>query len=164
MTHSMNEFAALAAQAAAGAGATTAQAGAFGAAAARHLAAGRDAADLGAALSALPGGPIRALPDWLAQAVEAAEGPQVAISLPAGSLAGLARSYVETCVWRCHAGAGPEELVLDLGQPAAPASPARLSPPPDLLATMRSHAARRLVPESARSRAAGAGAGLIDSD
>lgn len=164
MTHSMNEFAGLAAQAAAGAGATTAQAGAFGAAAARHLAAGRDAAELRAALSALPGGPIRALPDWLAQTVEAAGGAQVTLSLPAGPAAGLARSYAETCVWRCHAGAGPGELGLDLGQPAAPASPARLSPPPDLLTAMRSLAARRLVPESARSRAAGAGAGLIDSD
>ena len=162
MTHSMNEFAALAAQAAAGAGATTAQAGAFGAAAARHLAAGRDAADLGAALSSLPGGPIRALPDWLNQTVEAAGGVQVTLSLPAGFSAELARSYAETCVWRCHA--GPGELTLDLGQPAAPASPARLSPPPNLIAAMRSLAARRLVPESARSRAAGAGAGLIDSD
>jgi hypothetical protein len=62
MTYSVNEVQMLAQKAARGAGAHPAQAAHFGRAVVCHLAAGREASDLSAALEALPGGPVQTLP------------------------------------------------------------------------------------------------------
>ena len=162
MTYSMTEIAALAAQAAAGAGATPAQSSAFGAAAVRHLVLGRAADDLPAALDALPGGPIRDLPVWLARGIEAADADHVELILPEDRWADLARSYAEASVWATETSG--DRVVVDLSRPAVAAPPSRLDPDGGLLGQMRSLAALTLVPESAQSRARGAGAGLTDSD
>ena len=162
MTYSMTEIAALAAQAAAGGGATPAQSSAFGAATVRHLALGRGADDLPAALDALPAGPIRDLPVWLARGIEAAVADHVELILREDRWADLARSYAEANVWAANTTG--DRVVFDLSRPAAAAPPVRLDMNSGLLGQMRTLAARRLVPESAQSRARGAGAGLTDSD
>ncbi|APE44237.1 hypothetical protein BOO69_13140 [Sulfitobacter alexandrii] len=147
----------------AGGGRAPAQAEDFGRAALRHLVAHRPSADLVAALAALPGGPILALP--LAMMRLLADPGRDAI-LPDPFPEPLLRSYVEAQPFAIalHPAATGLRAVWDCETPAAPPEASRIDLPESLRALLQTYADRLLVPESDRSRLGGAGAGLSDND
>lgn len=162
MTLSMNEIQALAAKAARGAGAPPAQAAQFGAAAAAHLGAGRDVADLNAALGALPQGPILTLPLTIARIAETARDGLATGVIPAEDIA-LAASYAAVLpqlAWLSAEGV----LALDLTKLARKLTVQRIVLPAEILSDWAVLAARLLVPDTDASRRSGAGAGLDDND
>ena len=168
MSWSSNEVLTLASKAARGAGAPPWQAIEFGRAALRHLSAGRDPADLVAALAALPGGPILTLPQRLAELVEtggvgegAVASGEIATDTPA-----LALSYLEARPFETTATPGAQGIAVRLAvtEPARRTLPQRLALPEEIAARLEALAARTYVPESEASRRAGAGAGLTDND
>lgn len=163
MIGSANEVMNLAAKAARGGGAPVAQAYAFGRAAACHLIAGRPAADLGAALDALPSGPILDLPVLL---MACAEARQHEATIPAGPLPELTLSYAQTQSFACTAILCGSQLTVSqtFDQQAVQTPAKRVTLPDTLAAKMQTLAARLLVPETEASRLAGAGAGLTDND
>jgi len=100
MTLSMNEIQTLAAKDARGACAPPAQAAQFGAAAAAHLVARRNAADLSAALGSLPQGLILTLPLVIARIVEPARDGLATGAVPEDGIV-LAVSNAACCrIWR----------------------------------------------------------------
>jgi hypothetical protein len=159
MTRSMNEVMVLATKAARGAGAPPAQAAQFGAAAAAHLAAGRDVRSLHKALIALPDGPIIALPLEILRIAETilARGPLQSADID------LVQSYVSTLPYQAHL-SREHLLELDLTKPATRIPVQRIELPDELYVEWSRLAARMLVPESDASRLSGAGAGLSDND
>jgi hypothetical protein len=163
MIGSVNEITNLAAKAARGAGAPQAQAEAFGRAAARHLAEGRDTDELAAALAALPGGIILEMPLAL---MRVAEDRLTQARIAAGALPDLACSYAQSQGFACAVRREGADLVLSpqYDQPPPVLRMARLSLPGPLVDEMQQLAARLLVPETEASRLRGAGAGLTDND
>lgn len=167
MICSANEVMTVASKAAHGGGASAGAAALFGKAALCHVMAGRDLDDLSRALGALPEGPVATMPLLIAQTLEAASGAAPSRGLPRGSDTALLQSYAEALpyfgtvedVSDTHV-----NLRLDPSQPAARRTASRVTLPDALYAQMATLAARRLVPDSAASRAAGAGAGLSDND
>jgi hypothetical protein len=162
VSRSVNEVTGLAAKAARGAGAPPAQAAQFGAAAAVFLQRGGDPHSLTAALAALPAGPVMALPVALARLAE---------TQTDGSAQGvlgvdhdeLFYSYIAALP--CHARITQDGVVrLDLNRPAPRGAGGRIDLPDDVIAAWSILAARILVPDTASSRASGAGAGLSDND
>ena len=166
MKLSLNEVTALAAKAARGAGAPPAQAAEFGRAAARHLAAERDAQDLAEALSALPSGPTLHLPLMVMRLAEEVADGQARARIPRPEMTDLLRSYFDAqpCAIVSEEVGDTFEITLNLGDPAAPPPKTRLEVPEDLFTRISDLAARILVPESEASRRSGAGAGLTDND
>ena len=162
MTRSANEVMSLATKAARGAGSPPAQAAQFGSAAVVHLTQGRDIAALSAALAALPGGPILALPLVLTRIAEAqVEGTATGLIDQAEDT--LAQSYVDALP--CAAALTADGTVhLDLHRPARRASVQRIDLPEKIYADWSALAAALFVPESDASRLSGAGAGLTDND
>ncbi len=162
MTRSVNEVTGLAVKAARGAGAPPAQAAQFGAAAVVHICAGRDVQVLGAALDALPAGPIIEYPLVLARIAEAqVEG--IAEGAFEVDEEELARSYIEALP--CQASLTTDcVLHLDLNRPAERRQLPRIELPDEVHAKWSALAAKLLVPESDASRISGAGAGLTDND
>ncbi|MEM6306199.1 MAG: hypothetical protein AAF744_15895 [Pseudomonadota bacterium] len=160
---SANEVMSLAARAARGAGAPPAQASAFGAAALRHLAAGRASEHLSDALNALPKGPIMTLPAALTRLLESAQGPQLSGKLPAHV---LSASYAEAQPFAASFSATADGPIVtyDLTAPATKPAAARVTLPDALAAKLHQLAARTYVPETESSRLSGAGAGLTDND
>lgn len=166
MKCSANEVMTLAAKAARGAGAPPAQAADFGAAALRHLQAGREVDMLIDALKALPSGPVIALPLVLMQILENSTDGIAEGGLEPGSNATLIQSYLDAQPFETQLEnqAGSFHITLfPTKLKAAPLMP-RVDAPDDLLASFQSYAARILVPESDASRLSGAGAGLTDND
>jgi hypothetical protein len=145
----------LAAKAARGAGAPSAQAANYGRAAVRHLCSGRAEDDLRLALITLPEGPILALPLKLTECE--------AGILESDGWDALARSYVEALPFEASLDADMN-LVFDLAHPARHSVPARCELPMKINSLWCDLAAKTLVPESDASRISGAGAGLSDND
>ncbi|KUF12198.1 hypothetical protein [Pseudoponticoccus marisrubri] len=173
MTRSASEIAALAREAARGAGFPPAQADSFGRAAVLHLARGGDEATLRAALADPADSPILRLP-LLAEDILRAltlAGPQVEMTLHPGDAA-LAPAYIalldiaiETLeIVPGSDGAQRLRVHADAERVAATALPARLAVSESLAAELGALADRTLVPASEQSRSAGAGAGDIDND
>lgn len=162
VTRSANEVMVLATKAARGAGAPPAQAAQFGAAAVVHLTAGRDIAELDAALAALPDGPIIGFPLALTRIAESqAEGIATGVLDPADGT--LGQSYVAAL--SCAAALTKDGTVhLDLNRPAPRASVQRIELSEETCTAWTALAAALLVPESDASRLSGAGAGLSDND
>ncbi len=161
------EIAALAERAARGAGFPPAQSAQFGRAAALHLASGGDSAALSDALATARKGPVlrlALLQDDLARAMTAA-GPDIVLSIEPDDVA-LAPAYValfprDVSVVEIVKGSPPRpaRLHLRFGSDAV-ARPARLSRatvPEKLWQSFKALAARMDVPDSAESRARGAG-------
>lgn len=164
MSWSVTEIAALAAKAARGAGAPPLQAARFGQAAARHLAAGRDGGVLKAALAALPAGPVLQVPIALDAALACG---QADAPLHPGDVApDFLCSYVECLPFQAALAQERDRLLLrvDLSHPAPQQRPARIICDADFIAELEHLAARTYVPDTAQSRARGAGAGLTDND
>lgn len=153
----------MAAKAARGAGAPPEQAAEFGKAALMHLIAGRPAEDIETALAALPTGPILDLPVAIRRTLETAQEATATLLLPKEPPAPLFLSYLEAQPFAVER-AGEDQIVLHLKVPAAPMSILRVHPPNWLWAQMSDLARQILVPDTAASRAAGAGAGQIDND
>ncbi len=156
-TLSVNELQGLATKAARGAGVPPEQAARYGAAAACHLAARRDPADLRMALDSpqiatglgtfatcLPAGPFTHTTDT----------PRLALSF-LDALPGTVS---------VKATSGTLNGTHDPLTPGATALPPRLSAPGALMAFWSDLAARTYVPETEHSRLKGAGAGLTDND
>lgn len=157
------EIEALAGKAARGAGAPPAQAARFGVAAAHHLVSGRDAESLERALADATNGPILAYP--LALDAVLADGGCGALD-DVGETP-LLLSYIEVLPFAARLtsdGSGSLWLEVDLACPRKTLPIARITGCDALVAQMQALAARTLVPESEQSRAAGAGAGLVDND
>lgn len=163
MTRSANEVMTLAAKAARGAGAPPAQAAHFGRAALCHLSADRPEANLTAALDALPGGPIIALPRFFAQLAEHAVDGMAQGTLVAEE---LNISYAEAQAFDCQTTATSESLTvtMDLTKPAERHTLKRIVLSDAFFYKLENLAAKLLVPESDASRLSGAGAGLTDND
>lgn len=163
MIGSANEVMNLAAKAARGGGAPVAQAYAFGRAATCHLIADRPAADLDAALDALPKGPILDLPLLL---MACAETRQPEATIPAGPLPDLTLSYAQSQPFACTATPSGSHITLSqaFDKPANQLPVKRVMLPDALAARLQTLAAGLLVPETEASRRAGAGAGLTDND
>ncbi|WP_436397561.1 hypothetical protein [Roseobacter sp. S98] len=163
MSWSATEVSALAAKAARGAGAPPDQAARFGTAAAFHLMIGNAPQDLRLALQALPdGGPVMRLPVVLDEAVS--EGGRVFEMLPPDA---LVRAYVAVLPFAATLAAADNDhwrVSVNVTKPAPKIEPLRITGCADLIDEMTGLAARTFVPESAASRAAGAGAGLTDND
>ena len=155
MSFSMTELSALATKAARGAGAPAGQAARFGAAAARHMQAERDAEALVLALDALPYGPIIDLPRVLDAALTKAS--------PKIETEPLLESYLDVLPCVAAYNARTRRLEIDKDTPA-PVHRGRIHGYADLISQMEALAARTYVPDSAASRAGGAGAGLTDND
>jgi len=167
MICSANEVMTLAAKAARGAGAPSAQASRFGEAALCHFVANRDPQPLKQALDDLPMGAILDLPVYLMSCAEAAtNGVFEGISLRHKDAA-LFDSYLDALPYgsdsRLIEGGGVR-FRLFFNQPQRPVPPARVDLPDPLARHLQSLAARILVPESDASRRSGAGAGLTDND
>lgn len=161
-----NELVALASKAARGAGAPPQQAADFGRAALCHFQAGRAPQHLRSALAALPTGPILDLPLALIRIVERADGDAATGVLDLDAPADLIESYLEAqpfAVTSSHAQRGIE-ITCSLSTPAQRRPPVRITLPGGLAMQMTDDAARLLVPDTAASRASGAGAGLTDND
>jgi hypothetical protein len=166
MNWSVAEICALATKAARGAGAPAAQAERFGRAACLHLMNERDADALAAALDALPGGPILAIPRAIDGAL-ARLGQSNLCTLGPLAQDDLLRSYVEALPFAAHLESGrDDELVLcvDVTQPQPKTMPRRISRCQELLCHMQKLAERTFVPDSDTSRQSGAGAGTSDND
>ena len=166
MILSGNELVALAAKAARGAGAPPQQAADFGAAAMRHFQAGRPPQHLRAALQDLPDGVILDLPLALTRIVEGAQGGQARGVVQSDAHTELVQSYLEAQPFAVTASATPAGLVAvcALETPAPRPAALRVTLPGGLARLMTDLAARLLVPDTAASRAGGAGAGLTDND
>lgn len=165
MSWSRAEIAALAGKAARGVGAPPAQAALFGAAAALHLAQGRDPDLLTEALSAVPGGAIIALPLVLQQVLLASR-TDAEVEIAWDGDVDLLRSYLDTLHFACQLETDRPEKVTARFVPktAAEQTPCRICGCEALLAQMTGLAARTLVPDSAASRSGGAGARTGDDD
>lgn len=166
MILSGNELVALATKAARGAGAPPQQAAAFGRAALCHFQAGRAPQHLRAALDALPTGPILEIPLALTRLMEAAEGDVAEGVLRADAPSDFIQSYLEAQPFAITATASQDGFVLTcaLSTPAPRVPSVRVTLPGGLAARMTALAAQLLVPDTAASRAGGAGAGLTDND
>ena len=163
MKLSVNEVMSLAARAARGAGAPPAQAAAFGRAAMFHLAAGRAAGPLTAALKSLPQGPILTLPlDFIRVLTEDCS----EIPLPPDVATELVQSYAEaqSFLTTLHPEGPQMQITVDRKSPSPGPAISRITMSEDLFTFLNHLAARILVPESEASRIAGAGAGLTDND
>lgn len=163
MNLSVNEVMSLAARAARGAGAPPAQAAAFGRAAMFHLAAGRAAGTLTAALESLPQGPILTLPlDFIRVLTEDCS----EIPLPPDVATELVQSYAEAqpFLTTLHPEGPQMQITVDRKSPSPGPAISRITMSEDLFTFLNHLAARILVPESEASRIAGAGAGLTDND
>jgi hypothetical protein len=159
-TCSANEIEGLAARAARGAGAGVAQAAHFGRAAAMHLARGGAGADLLAALDALPGGPVNAVP----LALLAGEGE---VRIATGGHDALAESYLAALPFAAQVtgrDAGGLRAHLSRADRRAVSLPARIALDACTQGALSAFAARTYVPQSETSRLSGAGAGLTDND
>ena len=166
MTWSAAEIWALGTKAARGAGAPPAQAARFGQVAPHHLMTGRDATLLGAALDALPDGPVLSFPLAVDRALIALaqEGEAVVQGVPFDA---LLQSYVDTLPFEVAVTqTGHDRLVLkgNLAVPRAAVTLKRIVGCDALIDQMQRLAARTFVPESHVSRRSGAGAGLTDND
>lgn len=165
MTRSANEVMVLAAKAARGAGAPPAQASEFGRAVVRHIHAGRDLRYISQALEAVPKGPIIDFPIAFTRVLESGGTPARG-QVEASAWLPLAQSYADALPYAAQVNVmgAVLDITADLQQPAAHVSLGRLTLPDAFLNQMNTLAARILVPESAASRLAGAGAGLTDND
>lgn len=164
MICSANEVATLAAKAARGAGAPSAQAAMFGRAAFCHLVAPRDPQLLSAALDALPDGPILDHPLMILKLLERAQEDLITFHQPASD---LLLSYVGALPYSIETKTQPDgqvTITIDLNTPKRPLPIPRVALPPSLSAMLQSLAAKTLVPDTATSRLSGAGAGLTDND
>ena len=163
MKRSWSETQAMAERAACGAEVPFAQAARFGAAAACHLAAGRDPAEIGLVLAA-PDALVRLslAVERLIERASMKPGAQEMAETPRD----LALSYIESmpCAALVERGDTALHVNVDLASPAERIRPARVDVPDDLWAQMEMLAARTYVPDSAASREQGAGAGLMDLD
>lgn len=166
MNASWNEIAALAGKAARGAGAPPAQAASFGRAAASHLAQTRPESEIKTALDMLPQGPILSLPTALHSILASRKDGTAEGVIDAALTPKLAQSYVECLpVAATQKRAGDQIILrLDLDAPTPDRSAPRVNLSLDLYYMMQELAARTYVPDSAASRASGAGAGLTDND
>ncbi|MEM7519781.1 MAG: hypothetical protein AAF307_01985 [Pseudomonadota bacterium] len=150
----------LATKAARGAGAPPGQAADFGRAAVQYLMERKPESALIAALEALPAGPITAVPVALARRVEDPD-MGVALSDPLG----LLLSYVAAHpLLEGHKGDDGAVTVDLRTEPKTVRPVARVEVSQGLVDHLQSLAAKTFVPESAASRAAGAGSGLSDND
>lgn len=163
VTLSANEVLNLAAKAARGAGAPPAQAAAFGRAAVAFLLAGHDPADLSEALADLPGGPVIALPLEIHRIMETADAGQAAGPFSDQGYPRLAAAYIAVLPFEAHLDASCR-LNMRLDRPANRHASGRIALSDARVAEWSAYAARLLVPETAASRQAGAGAGLTDND
>ncbi|MEL7100475.1 MAG: hypothetical protein AAGM84_16745 [Pseudomonadota bacterium] len=134
------ETTALATRAARGAGLPPGQAILYGAASAHHLAAGRDPHALAAALS------DPQIPSLITRIASLAPGPH---SAPDHPLTDALLAALPGHATRSH---------YDPDTPAPHRAPARVDPPPDLIALWHDCAAKTYVPESEASRANAGGA------
>ncbi len=163
MKLSVNEVMSLAARAARGAGAPPAQAAAFGRAAMFHLAAGRAAGTLTAALEALPRGAILSLPLVFIRVLteECSDTP-----LPPDVDTALVQSYAEaqTFLTTLHPEGPQMQITVDRKSASPGPAISRITMSEDLFTFLNHLAAGILVPESEASRIGGAGAGLTDND
>lgn len=167
VTRSANEVQNLIAKAARGAGAPAAQAAEFGRAAVFHLKAGRVEDDLWRAIEALPSGPIIALPLALTRLIEKAQDGQIAEGLLRCDPAPLlALSYAEALPMKNSAKAVETgaSVSIETTVPAPRAAVERLTLSESFVAFLNDNLAKTLVPDTAASRAGGAGAGLSDND
>lgn len=166
MILSANELIALASKAARGAGAPPQQAADFGRAALCHLRTGRAPQHLRAALDALPTGPVLDVPVGITRIIERADGAEAVGVFIVDAPTDLLLSYLEALPCAVQAQPSNEGLsvVISLETPAPAASAVRITLPGGLASRMGELAALLLVPDTAASRASGAGAGLTDND
>ena len=166
MTVSITEFRALATKAALGAGLPPGQAQDFGRAALLHLCARRVATELQDALDLGPTGPLTTVPLAILSVLETRSDRTAIGTIQADRFAGLIQSYLESQPYAVTVTSEPEgfRVTFDLETPNAWAAPTRLDVPTALLTQFSQLAALTFVPDSAQSRAAGAGAGLTDND
>ena len=78
----------------------------------------------------------------------------------------LVLSFLDAQPFATQANVVPDgiDVTCKVETPAARLPPVRITLPAGLARVMQSHAAKRLVPDTAASRAGGAGAGLTDND
>lgn len=165
MSRSWNDVQSKATRAAMGAGVPPAQALAFGAMAARHLADGGDEGALGACLNTPA--QIVVLAGQIEELVEAASISQGPVQLaPADKDRDLLMSWARSLPCQCDAQSDDTGLAftLALTQPSRLARPDRVRVGDALWAAMDALAIQTYVPDSAASQAFGAGAGLMDID
>lgn len=166
MTHSWTEVQALGVKAASGAGVPPAQALAFGAMLARHLADGGDEAPIAAALMA---------PDTIVALALRVEKVIEGASMNAGAVTVRERDAGQRAMLVSWLSGLPCQTdlklvddaitaTLQLAAPSDRSRPDRVPLGPDLQAQMQALAAKTLVPDSDASRSGGAGAGLMDLD
>lgn len=166
MILSANELVALATKAARGAGAPPQQAADFGRAALCHFQRGRAPQHLRAALDALPGGPILDVPLGVTRIIEGADCAEAIGVLTLDVPVDLLQSYLDALPYAVETKPSNAGLsvVVSLETPTPAASAVRITLPGGLASRMGELAARLLVPDTAASRASGAGAGLTDND
>lgn len=165
MSWSASEISALAEKAARGAGAPPLQAARFGQVAVLHLESGRPQEALFDALEALPEGPILSYALTVDAALEAC-GRGVPAYLDQTPRDALLDSYVEALPFVARIQSDPHNprLRADFSTPRPPRHPRRIKGCSALVARMQDLAELTFVPDNARSRSAGAGAGLSDND
>lgn len=166
MILSANEMVALATKAARGAGAPAQQAADFGNAALCHFQMGRAPQHLRGALDALPTGSILNVPLAITRIMESAEEAEAVGVLTLDAPTDLLHSYLEALPFAVKTEPASAGLAvsISLETPTPPALAVRITLPGGLAGRMTELAARLLVPDTAASRASGAGAGLTDND
>ncbi|WP_299623774.1 hypothetical protein [uncultured Tateyamaria sp.] len=166
MTHSWTEVQALGVKAASGAGVPPAQALAFGAMVARHLADGGAETPIAAALRAPDS--IVALALRVEKVIEGASMNASAVTVreaDAGARA-LLFSWLSGLPCQTALTLADDTIIasLNLAAPSDRSRPDRVPLGPELQEQMQELAAKTYVPDSDASRSAGAGAGLMDLD
>ena len=166
MTRSWTEVQALGTRAAAGAGVPAAQALAFGAMLARHLADGGAEAPLQSALDRPER--IVALAQRVEEVVEAASvSPRPVKTLePDTDQRALLVSWLNALPCRTAVDVSGDKVLaaLDMSAPSLHGRPERLTVDAAFEELLKTLAARTYVADSEASRALGAGAGLMDND
>lgn len=163
---SWTEIQALAVKAATGAAVPPAQALAFGAMATRHLADGGAEAPLADALRSPD--TILTLAHQVEEIIETASisGQMVSIAAPNAAQRAVLISWLASLPCQAEITTQSEEIRvrLSLRDPSARTRPARVAIGTQLFDQMQTLAATTYVPDSAASRAGGAGAGAMDLD
>ena len=172
MTLSANEVQSLAAKAAKGAGFPPGQAESFGRAAVLHLADGRDARALSAALKDPHDSPILRLAllgdDILAACTAMKGSAELTLNPDDAELALAYARLVPVRLKDCELTLRDDQPRLrvdaDLGTPCRAKLPPRIDMPDALQAELQELARKTYVPATEASRRRGAGAGLTDND
>ena len=166
MEWSWTELQALCVRAASGSGVPAAQSLAFGAMVPRHLADGGSEGPIGAVLDQ-PDLIVR-LAHQIESMIETASMSTDTVSKTEadGGLRALMISWLASLPCQADVAVSGQDVraTLSLSAPSTRSRPARISISEGLVERLRSLAARTYVPDSAESRAVGAGAGLMDLD